>query len=79
MEAFRRAKTEKKKTRQVRPNVKVSLTVFSDCNGVMHYEFLPQGRMGNKEYYLEVMCRLRETICQKRIELWKKLIMAFES
>ncbi|UYV65632.1 hypothetical protein LAZ67_3004911 [Cordylochernes scorpioides] len=33
-----------KKARQVRPNVKVLLTVFFDCRGVVHHEFLPQGR-----------------------------------
>ena len=32
---------------------------------------LPQGRTVNKEYYLEVMRRLRETIRKKRPELWK--------
>ena len=31
------------KIRQVRSNVKVLLTVFLDCNGVVHHEFLPQG------------------------------------
>ena len=51
--------------------VKVLLTVFFDCNSVVHYEFLPQGRIVNKEYYLEVMSRLREAIRQKRTELWK--------
>lgn len=61
-----------KKARQVRSNVKVLLTVFFDCNGVVHHEFLPQGRTVNKEYYLEVMRRLREAIRQKRTELWKK-------
>ena len=58
-----------KKVHQVRANVKVLLTVFFDCNGVVHHEFLPQGRTFNKEYYLEVMCRLREAIRQKRTEL----------
>ncbi|KAA1414165.1 hypothetical protein F0U44_22385, partial [Nocardioides humilatus] len=52
--------------------MKVLLTVFFDCNGVVHHEFLPQGRTVNKEYYLEVMRRLREAIRQKRTELWKK-------
>ncbi|UYV74077.1 hypothetical protein LAZ67_11002043 [Cordylochernes scorpioides] len=33
-----------KKARQVRSNVKVLLTVFFDCRGVVHHEFLPQGR-----------------------------------
>ena len=37
----------------------------------MHYEFLLQSRTANKEYYLEVMRRLREAINQKRAELWK--------
>ncbi|XP_011874818.1 PREDICTED: putative uncharacterized protein FLJ37770 [Vollenhovia emeryi] len=44
-----------KKARQVRSNVKVLLTVFFDCRGVVHHEFLPQGRTVNKEYYLQVM------------------------
>ena len=60
-----------RKTRQVRSNVNVLLTVFFDCNGVVHHEFLPQGRTVNTEYDLEVMCRLREAIRQKRTELWK--------
>ena len=41
-----------KKASQVRLNVKVLLTVFFDCNGVKHHEFLPQGRTFNKEYVL---------------------------
>ena len=60
-----------KKARQVRSNVKVLLTVFFDCRGVVHYEFLPQGRTVNKQYYLEVMRNLREAIRQKRPDLWK--------
>ena len=49
--------------------VKVLLTVFFDCNGEEHYEFLPQGRTVNKEYYLEVMRWLRKAIREKRAEL----------
>ena len=52
-------------------NVKVLLTVFFDWNGMVHHEFLPQVQMVNKEYYLEVMSRLREAIRQKRTKLWK--------
>ncbi|UYV78510.1 hypothetical protein LAZ67_16001822 [Cordylochernes scorpioides] len=55
-----------KKARQVRSNVKVLLKVFFDCRGVVHHEFLPQGRTVNKEYYLQVMRNLREAIRQKR-------------
>ncbi|UYV65545.1 hypothetical protein LAZ67_3004659 [Cordylochernes scorpioides] len=60
-----------KKARQVRSNVKVLLTVFFDFRGVVHHEFLPQGRTVNKEYYLQVMRNLREAIRQKRPDLWK--------
>ena len=51
----RPAQPRPKKAHQVRSNVKVSLTVFFDCNGLVHHEFLPQDRTVNKEYYLEVM------------------------
>ncbi|UYV80725.1 hypothetical protein LAZ67_19001545 [Cordylochernes scorpioides] len=60
-----------KKARQVRSNVKVLLTIFFDCRGVVHHEFLPQGRTVNKEYYLQVMRNLCEAIRQKRPDLWK--------
>ncbi|UYV68987.1 hypothetical protein LAZ67_6001900 [Cordylochernes scorpioides] len=60
-----------KKARQVRSNVKVLLTVFFDCRGVVHHKFLPQGRTVNKEYYLQVMRNLREAIRQKLPDLWK--------
>ena len=36
-----------KKAHQVRSNVKVLLTVFFDYHGVVHQEFLPQGRTVN--------------------------------
>ena len=55
-----------KKTRQVRPHVKVMLKVIFDSEGVVHYDFLPQGRTVNKEYYLEVMQRLHEAVRKKR-------------
>ena len=51
-----------KKVHQVRSNVSVLLTVFFDYNCVVYYEFLPQGRTVNKEYYREVKSRLREEI-----------------
>ncbi|UYV76121.1 hypothetical protein LAZ67_13002655 [Cordylochernes scorpioides] len=60
-----------KKSRQVRSNVNVLLTGFFDCRGVVHHEFLPQGRTVNKEYYLQVMRNMREAIRQKRPDLWK--------
>ena len=55
-----------KKTRQVRSHVKVMLTVFFYSEGVVHYEFLPQGRTVNTEYYLEVMQPLRQAVRKKK-------------
>ena len=55
-------------------DMKVLLTVFFDYNGVVHHEFLPKGRTVNKEYYKEVMQRLREAIRLKRSELWKNIV-----
>ena len=48
-----------KKARYIWLNVKVLHTIFFDCNGVVHHKFLLQSRTVNKEYYLEVMRRLR--------------------
>ena len=60
-----------KSSRQIRSNVKVLLTVFFDCNGVVHHEFFPQSSMVNKEYYLKVISRLCKAIRQNHTELWK--------
>ena len=57
-----------KHTESPRPK-KSRLTVFFDYHGVVHQEFLPQGRTVNKEYYLKVMRRSREAIRKKRPEL----------
>uniref|UniRef100_A0A182HWZ5 Mariner transposase n=1 Tax=Anopheles arabiensis TaxID=7173 RepID=A0A182HWZ5_ANOAR len=60
-----------KKSRQSRSKIKVMLTVFFDYRGVVHQEFLPKGQTVNKEYYLSVMRRLRNSIRRKRPDLWK--------
>ena len=39
------------------------LTVFFDYRDVVHYKFLPNGQIVNKEYYLSVMRHLREAAC----------------
>ena len=48
-----------KKTYEVHLNVKILLTVVFDWNDVLYHEF---GRTVNREYYLEVMSRLRQVI-----------------
>ena len=59
-----------KKARQVRSNVKVMLTVFFDSSGVVHHEYAPLGTTITKEYYKEVLRRLRDAVRRKRPELW---------
>ena len=70
-EASRRAKTEKTTSNSVK------------CEGFAHWFLRLQWRCAswilatrsygiyNKEFYLEVMCRMRKAIRQKRIEFWK--------
>jgi hypothetical protein len=41
------------------------LTVLFYSEGVVHHEFLPQGKTVTKEYYLEVMERLLEAMIKK--------------
>jgi len=40
-------------------------TVFFDCEGIIHHEFLPYGQIVNKEYYLKVIKRLRGAVGRK--------------
>ena len=46
------------------------LIIFFDCEGVVHYEFAPRGQSINKEYYLEVLKRLRDAVRRKRPRFW---------
>jgi len=50
--------------------MKVMLVVFFDWQGVIHYKFIPSGQTVNQEFYVAVLKRLREAICQKRPQLW---------
>ncbi|PNF21592.1 hypothetical protein B7P43_G12727 [Cryptotermes secundus] len=56
--------------RQVRSNVKVMLAIFFDSHGVVHHEYAPQGQTITKEYYQEVLRRLRDAVRRKRLDLW---------
>ena len=46
------------------------LTVFFEWEGVVHHEYAPPGQTINKEYYLNVLCRLRDAVPQKELQLW---------
>jgi hypothetical protein len=55
----------------VQSNVKVMLTVYFDSEGVVHHEFLPQGKTVTKEYFLEIMKSLHEVIRKERPDAWR--------
>ena len=48
----------------------MTLIFFFDSRGVVHHEYAPQGQNINKEYYLEVLRRLRDAVRRKRPDLW---------
>jgi hypothetical protein len=60
-----------KKARQVQSKVKVVLTVFFDHEGVIHHEYAPEGQTVNMEYYVEVLCWLRDVLRRKQPASWK--------
>ena len=49
-----------KKVWQSRSKIKTMLTVFFDWEGVVHHKYTPPGQTINKEYYLNVLCWLRD-------------------
>ena len=46
------------------------LLVFHDKEGIVHYEYAPPGQTINKEFYVNVLHRLKENIKRKRPKLW---------
>jgi len=60
-----------KKARQSRSKIKSMLIVFFDYEGVVHHEYAPAGQMINKEYYVEILKRLRDAIRRKRPHFWQ--------
>ena len=52
--------------RQVRSKVKVMLIVFLDMEGIVHYEYVPQGQTVNYQFYLQVLKCLRLAVSRKR-------------
>jgi len=57
-----------KDRRQVRSKTKVMLLAFFDSEGIVHHEYAPDGQTINKEFYLEVLRHLRESVRRKRPE-----------
>ena len=60
-----------KKGRQVRGKTKVMLLAFFDSEGIVHHEYAPDGQTINKDFYLEVLRRLRGSVRRKQPEKWR--------
>ena len=56
---------------QVRSKTKVMLLAFFDSERIVHHEYAHDGQTINKEFYLEVLRRLRESVRRKRREKWR--------
>ena len=59
------------KARQSCSSMKSMLIIFFDIRSIIHREFLHQGQTVNKEFYCDVLRRLRENIRRKRPDLWR--------
>ncbi|UYV77443.1 hypothetical protein LAZ67_15001039 [Cordylochernes scorpioides] len=59
-----------KKSRLCKSKNKVLLVTFFDIKGIVHHEYLEEGQTINKESYLNIMRRVRESIRLKRSEMW---------
>jgi hypothetical protein len=47
-----------------------SVAVFFDYRMIVHHSYAPDGQTINKEYYLEVIHHLRDSVRRKKPDLW---------
>ena len=59
------------KARKSKSKVKVMLIMFFDIQGIVHFEFLPQGQIVNQTVYKEILRRLVRSVRDKRRSLWE--------
>ena len=59
------------KARKSKSKVKMMLIVFFDIQGIVHFEFLPQGQTVNQTVYKEILPRLVRSVRDKRRSLWE--------
>ena len=59
------------KVRREMSTKKLMLVAFWDAHGVMHREFVPQGRAVNARLYRDILRRMRETVRRCRRDLWR--------
>jgi len=60
-----------KKGRQVRSKTKVMSLAFFDSEDIVHHEYTTNRQTIKKEFYVEVLRRLRESVHRKRPEKWR--------
>jgi hypothetical protein len=46
--------------------------LLSGSSGIVHMEFVPEGATVNKHHYKEIPCCLRNSVCRKHPELWRR-------
>jgi histone-lysine N-methyltransferase SETMAR len=46
------------------------IVCFFSHKGIVHYEFIAQGKTVSQQCYLEVLTRLQESVWRKRPEIW---------
>ncbi len=50
---------------------KLMLVAFWDSKGIVHREFVPQGRAVNSKMYLAIFHQMRESVRRHRPDLWR--------
>ena len=60
-----------KKGHQEQSKTKVILMAFFHSEGIVHHKYAPDGQTINKEFYLQILRRLCESLHQKRLEKWQ--------
>jgi len=63
------AETEKITEKQIKNQSHVD--GFFDCDGIVHHEFTPEGKIVNATFYMEVLKCLRYCMRRVRPELWE--------
>jgi len=59
-----------KKVHLSRSNIKVTMIVFFDFDGIVQAEFVPRNTTVNSEYCKDLLEHLRNDVCKKRPEKW---------
>jgi len=68
---FRRFKEGRTSVESNPHKTKIMLLAFFDSEGIVHHKYAPDGQTINKEFYLKVLRRLRESVRRKRPEKWR--------